>query len=115
MPASLPPPVVKKPPKAEAETGYPLSPGCYLDGWMAKQMREHQLVGVRFLFECVGGLKGSEINGAILADTMGMGKTLQAIGLVWACLRTSPQRPDKPMIAKAAVVCPLTLVQNWQN
>ena len=46
---------------------------------------------------------------------MGMGKTLQAIALIWACLKSNPQNPDKPLILKALVVCPLTLLHNWGN
>ncbi len=51
-------------------------------------MRAHQREGVKFLFECVMGLKPNVAgNGAILADEMGLGKTLQAIALIWTLLK----------------------------
>ena len=39
-------------------------------------MKDHQKVGTKFLFECITGLKGIDITGCILADAMGLGKTL---------------------------------------
>lgn len=50
-------------------------------------MRIHQKQGVRFMFECVCGMRGDDINGCILADCMGLGKTLQTIALIWTLLR----------------------------
>lgn len=52
-------------------------------------MRPHQKEGVKFMFECVCNLKASNINGCILADSMGLGKTLQSLALVWTLLRQS--------------------------
>lgn len=44
---------------------------------------------------------------------MGLGKTLQCITLLWTLLR---QGPDcKPLINKAVIVCPSSLVKNWYN
>ena len=52
-------------------------------------MRHHQQEGVKFMLECVCGFKGTSINGCILADSMGLGKTLQSIALIWTLLRQS--------------------------
>jgi hypothetical protein len=40
---------------------------CYIDPVLGMQMRIHQKEGVKFMFECVAGLRGTEINGCILA------------------------------------------------
>jgi len=54
------------------------------------------------------GKKGNSIEGCILADFMGLGKTLQTLTLI-RCL----------VIQKAAnkivVVCPLTLLKTWER
>jgi DNA repair and recombination RAD54-like protein len=43
----------------------------------------------------------------------GLGKTLQCISLIWTLLR---QGPDcKPLIEKAIIVTPSSLVKNWYN
>lgn len=79
-----------------------------LDPCLSRRMRPHQVSGVKFLFNSVrsGG-------GAILADDMGLGKSLQAIALVWTMLRQG--RPQGPSVAKAIIVCPASLVTNWVN
>lgn len=75
-------------------------------------LRPHQRDGVRFMYECVTGVKG-DFNGCIMADEMGLGKTLQCITLLWTLLRQSPE--CKPTINKAIIVCPSSLVKNWYN
>ncbi len=77
-------------------------------------LRPHQREGVKFMYDCVTGLKGGEeYQGCIMADEMGLGKTLQCITLVWTLLRQSPE--CKPAIGKAIIVCPSSLVKNWYN
>jgi len=49
---------------------------CYIEAFLAKKMRIHQKEGTKFLFECVTGLRGEDIKGCILADSMGLGKTI---------------------------------------
>lgn len=87
-----------------------------LDPFLAKRMRPHQREGVKFLYNCVQGRffrTGEGGQGAILADEMGLGKSLQALALIWTLLKQSPRGP--PMISKAVIVCPASLVQNWVN
>lgn len=55
----------------------------FVEGHLARNLRQHQRIGVTFLYECVMGFKSNDINGAILADEMGLGKTLQTITLIW--------------------------------
>lgn len=85
-----------------------------LDPFLGKQMRPHQRAGVKFLYNSVEGTRfclGEGGQGAILADEMGLGKSLQAIALIWTMLKQSPT--GSPLVAKAVIVCPASLVQNW--
>lgn len=87
-----------------------------LDPFLGRRMRPHQQVGVRFLFDCTAGRRlrdGDGSEGAILADDMGLGKSLQAIALLWTLIKQGPA--GKPLAKKAIIVCPASLVRNWQN
>ncbi|TFY64805.1 hypothetical protein EVJ58_g2377 [Rhodofomes roseus] len=71
--------------------------------------------GVKFLYECVMGLRKHEGQGSILADEMGMGKTLQTIALCWTLLKQNPYAGAGPVVGKILIVCPVTLINNWKN
>ncbi len=47
--------------------------------------------------------------GGILADDMGLGKTLQVISFL------KSEADNKPSMKRALVICPASLVYNWQN
>ena len=84
-----------------------------VDPALSNILRPHQREGVKFMYECVMGERIPESYGCIMADEMGLGKTLQCITLIWTLLR---QGPDcKPVIDKAIVVAPSSLVKNWFN
>ena len=86
-----------------------------IDPLLAKYLRPHQREGVKFLYECVMGLRNFDGEGAILADEMGLGKTLQTIALLWTLLKQNPIYEEQPVIKKALIVCPVTLINNWQK
>lgn len=86
-----------------------------LDPLLGKHLREHQREGVKFLYECVMGMRPFNGEGAILADEMGLGKTLQTIALLWTLLKQNPIYGSSPIIKKALIVCPVTLINNWQK
>ena len=86
-----------------------------VDPLLSKHLREHQRSGVRFLYECVMGVRPYPGQGAILADEMGLGKTLQTIALLWTLLKQNPLYEEPPVVKKALVVCPATLVSNWRK
>jgi DNA repair and recombination protein RAD54B len=86
-----------------------------LDPLVGKHLREHQREGVAFLYECVMGIRDFGGEGCILADEMGLGKTLQTIALLWTLLKQNPIHAAGPVIKKALIVCPVTLINNWQN
>lgn len=59
-----------------------------VDPLLCKCLRPHQRAGVQFMFDCTMGMRsGFAGNGCILADGMGLGKTIQAITLVWTLLK----------------------------
>lgn len=86
-----------------------------VDPLLCKHLRDHQRKGVSFLYECIMGMRGYSGEGAILADEMGLGKTLQTIALLWTLLKQNPIFGDGPVIKKALIVCPVTLINNWRK
>jgi DNA repair and recombination protein RAD54B len=85
-----------------------------LDPFLGRHLRPHQQEGVKFMYECVMGMKEAG-EGAILADEMGLGKTLQTIALLWTLLKQNPIFEAQPVIKKAMIVCPVTLINNWRK
>ena len=74
-----------------------------LKGSLHKILRPYQVAGYQWL----NYLRG--INwGGILADDMGLGKTVQALSFLEYYKRTEGK-------LKALVVCPTTLIYNWEN
>lgn len=84
-----------------------------VDPILCKVLRPHQREGVKFMYDCVTGVKIPDSYGCIMADEMGLGKTLQCITLLWTLLKQGPQ--CKPLAEKVIVVCPSSLVKNWDN
>uniref|UniRef100_A0A0N5A1F5 DNA repair and recombination protein RAD54-like n=1 Tax=Parastrongyloides trichosuri TaxID=131310 RepID=A0A0N5A1F5_PARTI len=84
-----------------------------VDPLLGNILRPHQREGVKFMYDCVTGIQLENNYGCIMADEMGLGKTLQCIALMWTLLRQSPQ--GKPTFNKAIIVCPSSLVKNWDN
>lgn len=85
-----------------------------VDPVLSKHLRDHQREGVKFLYECVMGMR-CEGEGAIMADEMGLGKTLQTITLLWTLMKQNPIHDSPPVVTKALVVCPAGLVDNWKR
>lgn len=86
-----------------------------VDPLLTQHLREHQREGVKFMYECVMGMRDFDGQGAILADEMGLGKTLQTIALLWTLLKQNPIFEDPPVVKKALIVCPVTLINNWRK
>ncbi|NP_001154953.1 RAD54-like isoform X1 [Nasonia vitripennis] len=84
-----------------------------VDPLLCNVLRPHQREGVKFMYECVTGKRIEEAYGCIMADEMGLGKTLQCITLLWTLLKQGPEA--KPLIEKAIIVAPSSLVKNWYN
>nr|CAD2127929.1 unnamed protein product [Meloidogyne enterolobii] len=84
-----------------------------VDPLLCTVLRPHQREGVKFMYECVTGSRIENFNGCIMADEMGLGKTLQCIALMWTLLRQGPEA--KPTINRCIIVCPSSLVKNWDK
>ncbi|GAA5945928.1 hypothetical protein JCM10213_006186 [Rhodosporidiobolus nylandii] len=86
-----------------------------VDPILGDKLRDHQKEGVRFMYECVMGMRTAG-QGCILADDMGLGKTIQAITLIWTLLKQNPYYGGQiGTIQRAMIVCPVTLVKNWYS
>ncbi|XP_070568262.1 DNA repair and recombination protein RAD54B-like isoform X2 [Ptychodera flava] len=83
-----------------------------VDPHLRVHLRPHQSSGVIFLYQCVMGMAPSTGQGAILADAMGLGKTLQCITLIWTLLKQGPYG-GKPVVRRILIVTPSSLVKNW--
>ncbi|CAK59685.1 unnamed protein product (macronuclear) [Paramecium tetraurelia] len=92
----------------DVEPKFTILEGFDVDQFLYKQLRAHQIEGVRFMLECVTGKKGKSIRGCILADSMGLGKTLQAITLMWILIQSHE-------ISKIVITCPVSLIGNWEK
>ncbi|KAG6541996.1 hypothetical protein Mapa_016633 [Marchantia paleacea] len=82
-----------------------------VDPYLSSKLRQHQREGVQFMYDCVMGLKNSKFTGCLLADAMGLGKTLQVIALIWTLLHQGPK--GRPAVRRVLVICPSSLVENW--
>jgi DNA repair and recombination protein RAD54B len=85
-----------------------------VDPIISKHLREHQREGVQFMYECVMSMRESG-EGTILADDMGLGKSLQTIALLWTLMKQNPTYEEQPVVKKALIVCPVTLIGNWKR
>ncbi|GAA5956650.1 hypothetical protein JCM21900_002326 [Sporobolomyces salmonicolor] len=88
-----------------------------IDPVLSDRLREHQKDGVKFMYECVMGMRTAG-QGCILADDMGLGKTIQSIALIWTLLKQTPYfggSGGPGVIERVMIVCPVTLVKNWSS
>ncbi|XXH04977.1 actin-like protein arp8 [Hypoxylon texense] len=91
----------------------------YIHPDIAPRIKEHQVEGVRFMWNQIVG--SSARQGCLLAHTMGLGKTMQIVTLLVAIAEAansedptiSSQVPDKLKKSKTLIVCPPSLVENW--
>src|SRR6266550_3980760 len=72
------------------------------------QLRPYQLEGFHFLAYLTANRFGG-----VLANDMGLGKTLQTLAwLAW--LRENPPRPGPETVGASLVVCPKSVMDNWR-
>jgi SNF2 family DNA or RNA helicase len=89
---------------------------------IAQWLRDYQVEGVQFLHD-----KFVKQTGAILGDDMGLGKTIQVIAFLTAafgktgterdakCMRMIRRLGDDHWYPRVLIVCPGTLMQNWED
>ncbi|KAI9101973.1 SNF2 family N-terminal domain-containing protein [Phlyctochytrium arcticum] len=102
--------VLPKPPLADSSNVIEV----VVDPLLARMLKGHQKIGVKFLYESVMGWKEPPFQGAILADEMGLGKSLQIIVLVWTLLKQTPLAGASNIAKKVMVACPATLLGHWK-
>ena len=89
--------------------------GRKVDKRIVKKLKPHQVGGIKFMWDSVFESqekveKGDVPGGAILAHCMGLGKTLQTIGLVHTVHTNFEEK-----IARVLVLCPVNVVKNWTD
>ena len=86
-----------------------------VDKTLCRNLKPHQARGIRFMFQSVFESKkyvesGKVPGGAILAHCMGLGKTLQTIGLVHTVMTNFPEQ-----VKCVLVISPVNTVKNWED
>lgn len=86
------------------------------DVWIAKEIKRllkpHQVRGVQFLYDHLMADRG-----CILADYMGLGKTLQVITVIYSFMidhLASSNGSDAPPVT-TIVLCPAICIPNWES
>ncbi|KAK7430085.1 hypothetical protein QQZ08_003476 [Neonectria magnoliae] len=97
-------------------------PFIYINEDIGKRIKEHQVEGVRFMWNQVV-LDAQARQGCLLAHTMGLGKTMQVITLLVAIQESAAssdpsvkaQIPEDLRRSQTLVLCPPGLVDNWMD
>ncbi|KAF2622410.1 hypothetical protein BU25DRAFT_377936 [Macroventuria anomochaeta] len=94
----------------------------FIPASIAQWLRDYQVEGVEFLHE-----RFIRQTGAILGDDMGLGKTIQVIAFLTIafgktakkrdakCMRKIRRHGDGRWYPRVLIVCPGTLMQNWED
>lgn len=93
---------------AETEPLHLTEHGGVLPGNVARFLHPYQRDGVRFLYKLY-----QRGRGAMLADAMGLGKTIQMITFLGAVFDVWSREESKPPGAKILVVVPTSVIMNW--
>ncbi|CBK19482.1 DNA repair and recombination protein RAD54-like [Caenorhabditis elegans] len=85
-----------------------------VDTRFARHLRPHQKSGIQFIFDRLrrGSGKNGGGGGAILADDMGLGKSLQTMAATWALLKGS--KTAQQLANSCLIIVPSSLVNNWK-
>lgn len=78
-------------------------------GFLNGHLRPHQRSGLAWMHSRIAGG-----GGCILADSMGLGKTLQALALLYSLMNDHSTKQNSTAF-KALVVCPTSLKGNWKQ
>ncbi|KAL0209597.1 hypothetical protein RCL1_008435 [Eukaryota sp. TZLM3-RCL] len=112
IPKAFPTPSLNKKPKSsQVSASITLPHSVEIDSHLRRVLQPHQTEGISFLYHCIKGING--YYGALLADQMGLGKTLTAIGLVWTLFQL--RNGTQPLMKRVLIVTPLSLVETWKK
>ncbi|EKG16199.1 SNF2-related protein [Macrophomina phaseolina MS6] len=100
---------------------YGKSGAIYIHRSIGGRIKTHQIEGVRFMWREIVEAGHTDPQGCLLAHTMGLGKTMQAITLLVtiADAAKSPnedvrsQIPEELRRVQTLILCPASLVDNW--
>lgn len=92
-------------------------------GEPARLIKDHQVEGVRFLWNRVIASRDSVRHGCVLAHSMGLGKSMQVITFLLAIIHASrssdetirSQVPEDLRDSRTLILCPANLSQNWRD
>lgn len=93
----------------------------YIHPSVGERIKSHQIEGIRFMWREIVEAGIVEPQGCLLAHTMGLGKTMQAITLLITIAEAAKssdeeirsQIPDHLRHLQILILCPATLVDNW--
>ncbi|KAJ2845615.1 hypothetical protein IWW36_004708, partial [Coemansia brasiliensis] len=99
----------------------------HIPGFIGGQLKEHQVAGVQFMWKnivmlsnhsSVADSEGPAQHGCVLAHSMGLGKTLQAISLIYTLLNEvhsgNPEFAESIFTPRRVLIlCPVTVQSNW--
>ncbi|KAJ1454728.1 P-loop containing nucleoside triphosphate hydrolase protein [Pelagophyceae sp. CCMP2097] len=119
--SSAPPPVFEAPTVSTEDQQLLLNPGAegaqrvFLDAELSVHLKPHQQSGIRFLWRAI-----EADDGCVLADHMGLGKTLQLICGLSAFFDADERaqallRPSERKATRAMVIAPAFVLANWKN
>ncbi|KAJ9643017.1 hypothetical protein H2199_004539 [Coniosporium tulheliwenetii] len=95
----------------------------YINPHIGADIKKHQIEGVQFMWREIVSAGGSETSGCLLAHTMGLGKTMQAITLLVTIAEAAAsgdpavfeQIPGNLRKSRSMILCPPSLILNWQD
>ncbi|EGX49176.1 hypothetical protein AOL_s00078g560 [Orbilia oligospora ATCC 24927] len=83
------------------------------------KLKEHQNIGLAWMLQKEGYptpiSRSSKSQGGILADEMGMGKTLTALALIATSRDMSPHQSSAQSLGTTLIICPKSVVTGWEE
>jgi SNF2 family DNA or RNA helicase len=98
-----------------------IEPYITLDPHIGQRVKPHQVDGISFMWREI--IADPKKQGCLLAHTMGLGKTMQVISLLYTVAQSgaSPdpairrQVPKQLQHIRALILCPPSLIDNWYD
>ncbi|KAL0206972.1 hypothetical protein P9112_012683 [Eukaryota sp. TZLM1-RC] len=99
-------------PKAKSKVASVWPELAQVDSFLSRVLKPHQLDAIQFMYDCLRGFD-NDYYGCILADQMGLGKTLSVISLIWTLTHRVGRK--LPLIGKVLVFVPVSLIKTWEK
>ncbi|TID19514.1 hypothetical protein E2P81_ATG06681 [Venturia nashicola] len=95
----------------------------FINDYLADKVKPHQIDGIRFLWSSIvaSTKKKADMAGCLLAHTMGLGKTMQAITFLITIAEACADEKRRVQIPKTLreqrtlIICPSSLIFNWEG